>query len=105
MYCAKEILTKLYEQSFDNDLVVRHGLVLGVAESIYSLGEMDLVKGVDVLSRDVKSSIAELVPSIEKAHLYRGRGGEIMRSASCRMIECLSLAEVPMTVKQQVSSS
>jgi hypothetical protein len=105
LYSSKEVLPRLLEQSFHDDLVVRHGSLLGAAEMVLALGEMDLMHDSSAMSDDKKSSIVELVPSIEKARLYRGRGGEIMRSASCRMIECISLANAPMTVKQQVSIS
>ena len=99
-YSATNVLPKLLEQCFSDDLVVRHGSLLGVAEIVLAFGEANQV---DVLNAEIKSLIAELVPSVEKARLYRGRGGEIMRSAACRMIECISLARIPLTVKQQVS--
>lgn len=101
-YCVNEILPKLLEESFNEDLVVRHGSLLGAAEMILAFGDLDLVQGSDTLDGNIKSKVVELVPSIEKARLYRGRGGEIMRAASCRMIECISLANVQMTVRQQV---
>ena len=101
-YVATSILPKLLDQCFHDDLVVRHGSLLGVAEIVLAFGEAHLVRQGNVLNDDAKSQIAELVPSIEKARLYRGRGGEIMRSAACRMIECVSFANLPLTVKQQV---
>ena len=104
VYCSKEVLPNLLEQSLNDDLVVRHGSLLGAAEMTLAMGELDMVEKSDALSAEMKSLIAELVPSIEKARLYRGRGGEIMRSASCRMIECISLARIPLTVRQQVRS-
>jgi len=99
-YSATNVLPKLLEQCFSDDLVVRHGSLLGVAEIVLAFGEANQD---DVLNDEIKSLIAELVPSLEKKRLYRGRGGEIMRSAACRMIECISLACIPLTVKQQVS--
>jgi hypothetical protein len=101
-YTAIEVLPKLLHQCFHDDLVVRHGSLLGVAEMVVAFGEANLVKRGEVLNDGTLELIAELVPSIEKARLYRGRGGEIMRSAACRMVECISLADVPLTVKQQV---
>jgi hypothetical protein len=101
-YTAIEVLPKLLHQCFHDDLVVRHGSLLGVAETVVAFGEANLVKRGEVLNDETLELIAELVPSIEKARLYRGRGGEIMRSAACRMVECMSLADVPLTVKQQV---
>lgn len=43
--------------------------------------------------------IAGIVPAIEKARLYRGKGGEIMRSAVSRFIECISQAQISLTEK------
>jgi hypothetical protein len=102
-YVATDVLPKLLRQCFHDDIVVRHGSLLGVAETVLAFGESNLMKQCEILNSDTLDLIAELVPSIEKARLYRGRGGEIMRSAACRMIECISLADVPLSVKQQVS--
>lgn len=99
-YIATNVLPKLLHQCFHDDLVVRHGSLLGVAEIVLAFG--NLAQQSEVLGDEEKSVIAELVPSIEKRRLYRGRGGEIMRSAACRMIECISNANISMTVKQQV---
>jgi len=99
-YLQTTVLQTLIPECLSDDLYVRHGAILGVAEIILGLG-----KSKRVLIRDkcTTESIVGLVPTIEKARLYRGRGGEIMRSAVCRLIECISIACIPLTVKQQVS--
>uniref|UniRef100_A0A2N9FXF6 Tubulin-folding cofactor D C-terminal domain-containing protein n=1 Tax=Fagus sylvatica TaxID=28930 RepID=A0A2N9FXF6_FAGSY len=43
--------------------------------------------------------VAGVVPAIEKARLYRGKGGEIMRSAVSRFIECISLSHLSLSEK------
>lgn len=43
--------------------------------------------------------MAGIIPDIEKARLYRGKGGEIMRSAVSRFIECISLSHVSLPEK------
>lgn len=48
---------------------------------------------------DKHKQVSVIVPAIEKARLYRGKGGEIMRSAVSRFIECISLARVHVTDK------
>lgn len=40
--------------------------------------------------------ILELLPKIDKARLFRGKGGEIMRVAACRLVEGLAIAEIPL---------
>lgn len=42
---------------------------------------------------------AGVVSAIEKARLYRGKGGEIMRSSVSRFIECIAKAQVPLPEK------
>ncbi len=70
------------------------------SEIILGLGELN-ANGFE--NTTFTEPIAALVPSIEKARLYRGHGGEIMRGCVCRLIECISLAHIPLSVKQQVS--
>jgi len=60
-------------------LEVRHGAALGVGEltlALYSQGQP--------LNGERQSAVAAVVPAIEKARLYRGKGGELMRGAVCR---------------------
>lgn len=52
-----------------------------------------------LLLLEMQKRVAGLVPAIEKARLYRGKGGEIMRAAVSRFIECLSSAAIPLSVK------
>lgn len=101
-YAAASVLPRLLDQCCHDDLLVRHGSLLGAAELVLAFGDADLVRRGEVLDDEAKGRIAEIVPTVERERLYRGRGGEIMRAAACRMIECLSLARVPLTVKQQV---
>jgi len=48
---------------------------------------------------DKQQLVAGVVPAIEKARLYRGKGGEIMRSAVSRFIECISISHLSLTGK------
>ncbi|DBA68172.1 TPA: hypothetical protein ACH3X2_013907 [Trebouxia sp. C0005] len=76
-------------------LEVRHGAALGVGEltlALHSQGQ--------ALDTDRQYGVAGVVPAIEKARLYRGKGGELMRGAVCRLVECLALAKLPLTPAQ-----
>ena len=66
----------------------RHGAILGVAEVVGAAA--------DKLSAAVLAEVWNLMPAIESARLYRGRGGEHIRVAVCRLIEELSEAGVPL---------
>jgi hypothetical protein len=48
-----------------------------------------------------EKAIAGMVPAIDKARLYRGKGGEIMRSAVSRLIECTAEVKVSLSPKVQ----
>lgn len=47
-------------------------------------------------------AVVGVVPRVEKARLYRGRGGELVRAAACRLIEAVALSGVALPVKMQV---
>ena len=92
----------LLQQSLDPTFVsTRHGAVLGVAELTKAFAEQDVLT--KVLSEDdTRKKLIALVDEIDKRRLYRGRGGESMRAACCRLVECISLSKLSLTVKEQV---
>ncbi|GJN19840.1 hypothetical protein PR202_gb07153 [Eleusine coracana subsp. coracana] len=52
---------------------------------------------------DRQKALSGVVPAIEKARLYRGKGGEIMRSAVSRFISCISMAGISLNEKTKKS--
>lgn len=40
--------------------------------------------------------ITAIVPELDKARLYTGRGSEIIRQAASRLIECIAMAHLPL---------
>ena len=60
-------------------LEVRHGAALGVGELTLALHSQS-----QDLDAERQAAVAGVVPAIEKARLYRGKGGELMRGAVCR---------------------
>lgn len=105
-YFVECVIPCLLQNSLDErNLNVRHGSVLGLAEIILSIGtgKDTNVHFENLLSKQTLSLVTELVPTIEKRRLYRGKGGEQMRAAVCRLIECIALAKIPLSVQLQVS--
>ncbi|KAL2632493.1 hypothetical protein R1flu_003972 [Riccia fluitans] len=82
-YFAGHVLDTLIPRTLSADLCERHGATLAVAAVIRALHELNFK-----LSADKERVVAGIVPAIEKARLYRGKGGEIMRAAVCVLIEC-----------------
>jgi len=81
----------LVPRATDPVLEVRHGAALGLAELLPALAASGVV-----LSPERQAAVAELIPAIEKARLYRGKGGEIMRSAVCRLAEGMARVGHPL---------
>lgn len=50
-------------------------------------------------STELQASVGGVVPGIEKARLYRGKGGEMMRGAVCHVIERTAHVGLPLPVK------
>jgi tubulin-specific chaperone D len=102
-YIVAVVLPYLLLASQDpKDIPVRHGAILGLAECVLALGGREQVIKEHV-STNRMNEIAEIVPTIEKKRLYRGRGGEIVRGAVCRLIQCICAARIPLLARQQVS--
>lgn len=101
-YVVTDIIPSLLGSSLDpKDIPVRHGSILGLAEAIRALGEQQ--ENIEnILPTEQLDLVAELVPTIEKNRLYRGRGGEIIRAAVCRLITCICSAKIPLVARRQV---
>ncbi|XP_052192957.1 tubulin-folding cofactor D [Diospyros lotus] len=91
---ANFVLEKLIPCTLSSDLCMRHGATLAAGELVLASYRCDYA-----LSAEKQKHVAGLVPAIEKARLYRGKGGEIMRAAVSRFIECISTAHVPLPEK------
>ncbi|CAA6656204.1 unnamed protein product [Spirodela intermedia] len=88
-YFAEYILEKLFPCTLSPDLCMRHGATLAAGEIVLALHHCGFV-----FATDKQKTISGIVPAIEKARLYRGKGGEMMRSSVSRFIECISLASI-----------
>ncbi|GAB2210552.1 hypothetical protein Droror1_Dr00015820 [Drosera rotundifolia] len=93
-YHANFVLEKVIPCTLSSDLCTRHGATLAAGELVMALNQCGYV-----LSTDKQKQLAGVVPAIEKARLYRGKGGEIMRSAVSRFIQCISFSHIPLTEK------
>ncbi|KAJ6832004.1 tubulin-folding cofactor D [Iris pallida] len=95
-YFAGFVLDKLIPGTLSLDLCMRHGATLAAGELVLTLHKLGFT-----FSTDRQKVLSGVVPAIEKARLYRGKGGEIMRSAVSRFIECLSLSKITLQEKNK----
>ncbi|OMP00615.1 Armadillo-like helical [Corchorus olitorius] len=93
-YFANFVLEKLIPLTLSSDLCTRHGATLAAGELVLALHHC----GYDLPS-DKQKQVSGIVPAIEKARLYRGKGGEIMRGAVSRFIECISYSHISLSEK------
>ncbi|OMO78559.1 Armadillo-like helical [Corchorus capsularis] len=93
-YFANFVLEKLIPLTLSSDLCTRHGATLAAGELVLALHHC----GYDLPS-DKQKQVSGIVPAIEKARLYRGKGGEIMRGAVSRFIECISYSHIFLSEK------
>ncbi|KAK9103212.1 hypothetical protein Sjap_020466 [Stephania japonica] len=93
-YFADFVLEKVIPCTLSSDLCMRHGATIAVGELVLALHTCG-----STLSTDKQKSLAGVVPAIERARLYRGKGGEIMRAAVSRFISCISVTHLPLPEK------
>lgn len=92
-YFAGFVIERLLPLTLSGDLCTRHGATLAVGELVLMLHKCNFH-----FSVEQQQKVANIVPAIEKARLYRGKGGEIMRSAVSRLINCISTSEIYLNV-------
>uniref|UniRef100_J3N3Z0 Uncharacterized protein n=1 Tax=Oryza brachyantha TaxID=4533 RepID=J3N3Z0_ORYBR len=97
-YFAGYALEKLVPCTLSSDLCTRHGATLAAGEIALKLYQLGFA-----FTTDMQKALAGIVPAIEKARLYRGKGGEIMRSAVSRFIACISMAGITLNEKTKKS--
>ena len=94
-WATTTMIPSLVARSTSADLKERHGAVHMLAEVL--MGLVSTCHGGDGagLPQETRKAVAGVVPNIEKMRLYKGRGGEVMRGAACRLLEVLALLRMP----------
>jgi hypothetical protein len=98
--CASIVVAQLPEivhRCTSANLCVRHGALVALAELLFAVTAHG-----EALSEELVAAVLGVVPAIEKARLYRGRGGELVREAVAQLIHSIARSRLPLSVKQQV---
>lgn len=94
-YMLKDIIPKLIADTTSPDVSKRHGSVFAVAEILWALAQIGEISGFsESLPDSLRMSALEIPLKIETNRLYRGRGGELVRIAVCRLVECISMSRL-----------
>ena len=105
-------LPVLLDRALSPAMETRHGAVVGAAEALLALKPRDSEPETErkdagsfgtvrkrpagVVDGALAERVVTLVRDVEKARLYRGKGGEAMRAATCRFVECLAMTGQPL---------
>lgn len=89
-------LDAIIENCLSKKFTVRHGALLTVAEVFYALSLQDYS-----VPASLNTNVVGIVAKLEKARLYTGKGGELVRQAVCYLIECIAkaCAVIPLTTQ------
>lgn len=91
---AAHVLPWLIPRTLAPDLFVRHGAMLATAEIVLALAAAPFT-----LTAAQLTAVRNVVPRAERARAYRGRGGQMVRGAACRLIEVQCLARHSMSTR------
>lgn len=90
---AHAVLPYLVPLCTDSNLDIRHGAIAAVAELMPAV---ILTACSNVVTED-RYDIANILPAVQKARLEKGKGGEVMRGALCRLAETTCAVGIPLT--------
>ena len=90
------LFAALLPRTTSEEPFVRHGATLAVAELVLAAAGTSPPVALD---EETRTLLRNVVPKVEKERLYRGRAGELVRAACCRLIEALALATHPLSSK------
>jgi hypothetical protein len=95
-FLATEGVGLLLPRGTDAVLEVRHGALVGLSALLPALQ----AAGHWPLSAEHAAGVAALIPAIDKARLYRGKGGEVMRQGVSALIAAMGETSLPLTKPQ-----
>lgn len=84
-FYSRDALDLMLKWCLSDTLDIRHGAGLGLASILLGLSENNIL-----LEEDMQKRVGNIVMDIEKARLYRGKGGGLMRGAVCRVIASIA---------------
>ncbi|XP_075297320.1 tubulin-specific chaperone D isoform X1 [Opisthocomus hoazin] len=97
-YMANVVLPRLLPFSVGTDLHTRHGAILACAEITHALCKLAEENNRSItyyFNEKSLEGLKQIHRELCSRQLYRGLGGELMRSAVCTLIEKLSLSKIP----------
>ena len=95
--------TTLMPRVMHADPGTRHGALCALAAVICPLMDIHRQRPDTPLVDDaMQAAVAGAVPALEKARLYRGKGGELVRVGACTLLAAVARARLPVDAKLSV---
>jgi hypothetical protein len=90
-YILDLVLPPVIQNVLSPVLEIRHGAILAVSEIVLRLSELR-EQGIFQyeLSAEVQTQLRNIVPKVEAARLFLGRGGVYMRAGVCKLMASLA---------------
>lgn len=100
-FITTTVISTLLDKCVDeHSIAIRHGSILGVAEILSAITELNQID--NTITDSIRTKIIYMIVQIDKKRLYRGRGGELIRYSICRLIECICYSKIILNVKEQI---
>ena len=95
-YAASTLLPRVMHA----DPGTRHGALCALAAVICPLMNMHRQRpDTPLVDAAMQAAVAGAVPALEKARLYRGKGGELVRVGACTLLAAVARARLPVDAK------
>lgn len=101
-YFVEVVLPTLIPWTLNDQVFVRHGACLAIAEVVLALSQPPHEHAQKLLGETMLSQIRNITMKVEKARMYRGRGAYLMRESVCRLIFAMAEASHPLSRRAQL---
>lgn len=91
-YFIDKVLPELFNYSLKRDPIIKHGSILAISEIMLSLFTKN-----HALNEPTLTYIKKFIEKIEENKGYNGSNGILVREATCRFIEAMSLSKISLT--------
>jgi hypothetical protein len=50
---------------------------------------------------EIRKAVTEIIRNVDKARLYRGKGGEVMRGGVCHLIRAMAISRIQLPIANE----
>ncbi len=91
----EECLGSILHHCLSSDICKRHGACLSAAEIVFGLSSAGYTSALH--NEQLADELGSLVQRMGNENLFRGPGGEMVCTAICYYVECMAIANIPIS--------